>query len=572
LIETDVLIVGCGPAGLTAPIALAREGVNVVAITKHSALAPTPRAHFTNQRSFEIFRDFGIEAEALARSESYTEMPNVTYLRSLVGVEFARMKGLQLDDKENRNASPCDLGDLPQDLLEPILFGEATKRGADIRFNSELISFEQDENGVVASVQDRSTGNAVEVRARYLIGADGGNSNVAEALNLPFEGPGKLGGSLSIIFECDLSEYVAYRPSHIYCIIRGPKDAGGPGLGILLCFKPWTSWTLIKGYAAGQETPHLSMDQAAETIRDYLGLPDLIPRVTYVGPWDINSTCASLYQRGRVFCMGDAVHRHPPSNGLGSNCAMQDAYNLAWKLALVLRNQAGPQLLESYSQERVPVGQQFVARATKSLQSHRPLLEAIGDPDQNPSSKNSGASDGAERRRAIQSSMHARIYDVRARGVELNQIYRSAAVLDEGQEPPSTDRDLELYSRATTCPGAHLPHAWVQRIGHDVSTLDLAGHGRFTLITGIGGEGWIKAAQSASERFGLEISTVMIGPGCEITDLYHEWAERREIGESGCILVRPDAYVAWRRHSAEPEQESALTEALSRLLDKQPSN
>jgi 2,4-dichlorophenol 6-monooxygenase len=575
LIETDVLIAGCGPAGLTAAVALAREGVRVIAITKYAQLAPTPRAHCTNQRSFEIFRDFGIEGQAMVSARSYTQMPNFTYLRSLSGVEFARMKGLQLGDEANINASPCRMADLPQNILEPMLLTAATQHGAQVRFQSELTTFDQDDTGVRAIVHDHLTGNDLEIRSRYLIGADGGNSNVAKALDLPFEGLGRLGGSLSINFECDLSEYTAYRPSHIFYIIRSSSDNGGAGLGILICFQPWTTWQFLKGYTAGQETPNLTTAEAVDVIRDYLGLPEIEPRVTSIGSWDLNSICASLYQRGRVFCMGDAVHRHVPSNGLGSNCAMQDAYNLAWKLALVLRDKAGAGLLESYSQERVPVGQQFVARATKSLQSHRPLLEAIGlsDPQRSDGDGDLGliAADsvnGAARRRAIQESMQAKVYELRARGLEVNQLYRSAAVIDEGQQPKDTGRDLELFARATTCPGAHLPHAWVQRSGHEISTLDLVGQGRFTLLTGIGGDEWIGAAHAVAERFDLNIAAIKIGVGCEVTDLHHEWAERREIAENGCLLVRPDAHISWRRMSTEADPEGALMRAVAQILDR----
>jgi len=255
---------------------------------------------------------------------------------------------------------------------------------------------------------------------------------------------------------------------------------------------------------------------------------------------------------------------------------MQDAYNLGWKLAFVLRDKAGAGLLESYSQERVPVGQQFVARATKSMQSHRPLLEAIGLSDPKLSRDegdlaaiSADSSDGAARRRGIQESMRAKVYELRARGLELNQLYRSVAVIDEEQQPKDTERDLELFARATTCPGAHVPHAWVQRSGHEVSTIDLVGQGRFTLLTGIGGEDWISAAHAVGERFGLTLAAIKIGTGCEVTDLHHEWAERREIEENGCLLVRPDAHIAWRRMSTDTDPEGALTDAIAQILDRQ---
>lgn len=142
-------------------------------------------------------------------------------------------------------------------------------------------------------------------------------------------------------------------------------------------------------------------------------------------------------------------------------------------------------------------------------------------------------------------------------------------MIDERQQPRENGRDLELFARATTCPGAHLPHVWVQRSGHELSTIDLARKGRFTLITGIGGEAWTRAAQVVGQRFGLEIAAVTIGPDCDVTDLHHEWAERREIAEDGCLLVRPDAHIAWRRMSMDLDPVGALAKAFSQVLHRE---
>jgi 2,4-dichlorophenol 6-monooxygenase len=576
MIETDVLVIGCGPAGLTATMALARQGIRVCAITKYSKLAPTPRAHVTNQRTFEVLRDFGIEAEAMALATDYAKMPNVIFLRSFMDSEFGRIKVLLSDEAANKNASPCVVADLPQNLLEPVLFQKAVNLGANIRFSLELQSFTQDDEGVTAHLSDRLTGESLTARARYMIGADGGKSKVAEALELPFEGPGKLGGSLNVFFDCDLAPFVEHRPGLLYMIVRSAQDNGGPGLGILRCIKPWTSWLLIKGYAAGQETPHLTQEEAADVIRDYLGIPELKVRVRDVSPWDLNARFATLYQRNRVFCVGDAVHRHAPSNGLGSNTGVQDAYNLAWKLALVLKGKAGDGLLHSYSEERVPIGRQVVTRATTSLGTYPAVLEAIGvlgagmheRSAENIAEINSNTSAGAQRRAALQASIHEKIYEFQTRGVELNQTYRSSAIIDDGQRLKETAVDLELLHHATTCPGAKLPHAWVQRNGRDVSTLDLVGNDRFTLLTGIGGEHWIRAASAVGENLGIGISTVKIGPGCPIEDLYFEWAERRETAESGCLIVRPDGYVAWRCHSVSDAPLEQLARVFHAILDR----
>jgi 2,4-dichlorophenol 6-monooxygenase len=127
----------------------------------------------------------------------------------------------------------------------------------------------------------------------------------------------------------------------------------------------------------------------------------------------------------------------------------------------------------------------------------------------------------------------------------MNQHYVSAAVMAEKSQSVS-ELDPELYYHRTTFPGARLPHIWLQRDGHPVSTLDIVGKGRFTLITGIGGEAWTKAAAEAAKQFGIPVEAYVIGPGRELTDLYGDWADAREVDETGCLLVRPDGHVAWR--------------------------
>ncbi|MEI4484527.1 MULTISPECIES: FAD-dependent oxidoreductase [unclassified Phyllobacterium] len=573
VIETDVLIIGSGPSGLTAAVGLAQQGIRTLVITKHRRLSPTPRAHVTNQRTFEVLRDFGLEERARALATPYKQMPDELFMRSLVGEEFGRVRGMGTEGG-NHDVSPCSMADLPQHLLEPLLFDAATLMGAHVRFDTELVSFTQDADGVTAEMSNRLSGKRDTVRARFLIGADGGRSLVAQTLNLPFEGPGEIGGSANIHFTCDLTPYVAHRPGMLYFLVRTPEDKDGAGLGILRCIKPWSSWLLIKGYSSGQGTPELSESDAADVVCDYLGIRDLSLKVTGIDRWPMNALYARRYHGGRVFCMGDAVHRHVPSNGLGSNTGIQDAYNLAWKLALVVRGKAMPRLLDSYSDERAPIGQQVVERATKSLQSYAPILDALGVIGTGPSEGARNLSEiglatptGAQRREALRIAVRRKIYEFQARGVEFNQFYRSSAVINDRPELDSNGNDLELYHHSTTSPGAKLPHAWVQRDGRSLSTLDLVGGGRFTVLTGTGGECWIAAAKVVSKQFGLDIASFSIGAGCRITDLYYEWNSRREIEDDGCLLIRPDGYIAWRCRVAQRDKaEEVLASALSSIL------
>jgi 2,4-dichlorophenol 6-monooxygenase len=285
---------------------------------------------------------------------------------------------------------------------------------------------------------------------------------------------------------------------------------------------------------------------------------------------------ATRYREGRVFCMGDAVHRHPPSNGLGSNTSVQDAYNLAWKLAFVLRGDAGPGLLDSYDAERSPIGRQIVLRANKSIEEFGPIFEALGFADTSDTdvmnermrARADDTPEAARQREKLREALELKDYEFNAHGVELGQRYRSGAIAPDGTPEPEYTRDPELYYHATTWPGARLPHCWLGAQGHRISTHDLAGHGRFALLTGISGQRWEKAAASVSQQLGIEIAAYVIGPGRAYTDLYDDWARLRGVGEDGCVVVRPDAHVAWRSPGISDASEQALRDALERILDR----
>jgi 2,4-dichlorophenol 6-monooxygenase len=284
---------------------------------------------------------------------------------------------------------------------------------------------------------------------------------------------------------------------------------------------------------------------------------------------------ATHYSNGRVFCMGDACHRHPPSNGLGSNTSIQDAYNLAWKLALVLKGKANTTLLETYNDERAPIGKQIVERANKSIEEFGPIFEALGlseteDEEQmraNMEARKENTPEATEQRERLREAIQLKNYEFNTHGVELGQCYRSAAVVSDGTPEPAFDRDPELYYHPTTWPGARLPHCWLGHEGRKVSTLDLVGKGRFTLLTGIGGEPWKEAAEKVSARTGVEITCFVIGPGREVLDLYNDWARLSEVYESGCVLVRPDAHVAWRRQTVADDCTAKLARVMDRILD-----
>lgn len=581
-IVTDVLIVGTGPAGSATAALLSTYGVENLLVNRYSWLSNTPRAHITNQRCMEVLRDLGrdVEDEAYLFATDQDLMGENVFCVSLAGEELGRMKSWgthPVSRAEHQLASPCHMNDLPQTFMEPLLFKTACARGTQARMSTEFRSFIQDENGVTATCRDRLTGSDFTVRGKYLVGADGANSLVAEQAGLPFEGRMGVGGSMNILFRADLSRYVAHRPSVLYWVMQPGADVGGIGMGLVRMVRPWNEWLIVWGYDISQPAPKVDAALATNVARQLVGDPELEIELLSANTWTVNNMFATRMQNGRAFIMGDAAHRHPPSNGLGSNTSIQDAFNLAWKLAMAVRGEALPKLLESYDEERAPIARQIVTRANQSIAEFGPIFAALGmdggvdhEKIQRNMDARCDATPQAERQReALRQAIAFKKYEFDAHGVEMNQRYNSGAVVTDGQPEPAFRQDPDLHYAPTTWPGARLPHAWVfDRRGARHSTLDLTGKGRFTLLTGLGGEAWVAAAEAVGVELGLTIRTRVIGPRCAYEDHGGEWACLREIADNGCVLVRPDHHVAWRAASLADEPEAELRRVLLHVLGR----
>ncbi|MEM8596384.1 MAG: FAD-dependent monooxygenase [Pseudomonadota bacterium] len=580
-IETDVLIIGTGPAGSTTAALLSSYGIENMAVNRYRWLANTPRAHITNQRTMEVLRDLGreVEAEAYMHAASQDLMGENVFCESLAGEEIGRMKSWgkhPLSRAEHQLSSPCQMNDLPQTFLEPILFSTACKRGTQARMSTEYLSHRQDADSVTATLRDRLSGREFEVRARYLVGADGGNSKVAEDAGLPIEGQMGVGGSMNILFRADLSHYVAHRPSVLYWVMQPGADVGGIGMGLVRMVRPWDEWLIVWGYDITQPAPEVDEAFATSVARQLVGDPALEIDLISANTWTVNNAYATQMQAGRVFIMGDAAHRHPPSNGLGSNTSIQDAFNLGWKMAMVVKGQAGRELLDSYNAERAPVAKQIVTRANQSIAEFGPIFQALGmgegvDPEvmQRNLVARCDATPAAEKQReAIREAIAFKKYEFDAHGVEMNQRYRSNAVETDGQIEPAFDLDAELHYQPTTWPGARLPHTWLydHGSGDRVSTLDLCGGGRFALFTAIGGEAWEAAAKSVGDALSVEIAVHVIGPRRAHVDHTGDWARAREVTDSGCVLVRPDHHVAWRASALTENPTADLRRVMTKIL------
>jgi 2,4-dichlorophenol 6-monooxygenase len=575
--ETDVLIIGAGPTGSTTALALANCGVRCHIVSRSNWMADSPRAHITNQRANEVFRDLGISEDVARYASPWELMGDTTFTTSLAGPELIRMRTWGTGDDRRGDylrASPCGMVDIIQPLLEPILFQKAAEKGATFAFNTEYVRHEQDANGVTATLRDRLDGREYAVRARYMVGADGARSSVVEHLGLPIEGQMARAGTVYTIFNADLSRYSKHRPSILNWIVTPDASFGEVGMGLLRAVRPWTQWIAGWGFDINKGEPDLAEDNVRAKIKVLIGDPSIDLDIVKTSIWYVNQAHVTRYSRGRVFCGGDAVHRHPPSSGLGNNTCVQDGHNLGWKLAYAIKGWAGAKLLESYSQERAPVGKQVVLRANQSRLDYAPLnacfrVQGADNPvaagiarfrDPGP--------DGVAVRKAVQAALDLKQTEFNAQGVEMNQRYESSAVIpDIAAEPEKWVRDRDLYNQPITRPGAKIPHAWL--VGSDgvrMSTLDVTGKGLFTVVTGLAGTAWKEAVR----RLDLPFLRIVVTGSPEAQDLYCEWQRVREIEEAGALLVRPDGVVAWRDKEGTPDVNHAvdrLSEAIRAVLD-----
>jgi 2,4-dichlorophenol 6-monooxygenase len=556
---TDVLVVGAGPAGLTATALLARQGTSAVTVTKYRSTANGPRAHITNQRTMEIMRDLGLEEDVYHVGDKTTEVPDLVWMTSLADREIARRQswGTRSDRKGDYEASsPCHMANIAQHLFEPIILRAAMNRGSDIRFSTELVKLKQDADGVTATVVFRPTGATYDIRARYVIGADGGRSTVADQLGIEYDGRRGLGHAINVHIEADLGHLLGHRPGVLYWT-NHPGREYFFGSGAFATVRKWNEWMVQFSYDPETDQLADTPEALVPRIQAAIGDPSVEVKILGLGKWELNSLVARQYRKGRVFIAGDAAHRHTPANGLGSNTSIQDTYNLAWKISMVVKGHAEDGLLDSYETERLPVGCQVVGRATKSIGLVKDVPSTLGIRSGQSEADGWAAIDeffaptpeGRKRRADLRDILDRYDYGINCHDVEMGQRFETGALVSDGSPFPKYTLDPELYYHATTHPGACLPHVWLcNQHGLRVSSLDLVPADTWALLTGVEGSSWIIAAKELSAELGFPIASVAIGLGGVggVTDAYGQWARISEISDAGVVLVRPDRFVAWR--------------------------
>jgi 2,4-dichlorophenol 6-monooxygenase len=578
--DTDVVIVGGGPVGLTASLALSHLGVRHVLLERRRGTPVYPRAIGINQRSMELFRTLGVGDPVAAaaapmlcqeRTAWYTSLDGPTDLHGrMLGSRNSWGSGVYA--AEYAAASPCTWRILAQVRLEPILRELAEQsRYADVRFGAEVTGLIQDEESV--TVTAREAGGETRVRARYLIGADGGRA-VAPALGIGSSGPTDLVDMVSVYFTADLRRY--RDPTVLMSWFVNPDHGGSVNTGFLYPVGPWDeaghSAEHVFVYAANPSDPvHVDEAAALHRIRSTLGIPGFEPILHTVSHWNIQAVVADRFRSGRCFLAGDAAHRMPPWGAMGMNTGLQDVQNLAWKLALCLDHPELAGLLDSYEAERRPVAQSVARNALASFHDAVGVIDAAlgidpGDPAQG--WRNMGqlfevGPEADERREAMRRALHAMDSEFHAHGADCGFFY-SAGAFDP--DTMTVEADPLLYV-PRTLPGHHLPHFWLPA-GDGTpsrSTVDLPRLRDFVLLVDSGLQVWRDAVTSSSHVLARRVSLYGLPAAATSPDHAVSWGELREVGPTGALLIRPDGFVAWRWHALPDDPQAALDAALAHL-------
>ncbi|WP_043264784.1 FAD-dependent monooxygenase [Streptomyces sp. CT34] len=525
---TDVLIVGGSMVGLAQALFLAEQGIRPILVERHSEVSAHPRAQVANRRTMEIMRALGLEEAIRARETPHAQYGEILQVDSLVGSELGWFEGLFRNDPDDVAVTGSTL--IGQDRLEPILLERARELGAEIRFSTELVSHEQDAEGVTAVLRNLKDGSQHAVRAQYVVAADGSRAQIRKELGIGAHGQGVFGRQMSVIFRANLDPYVAGRKFFL-CFVNNPAIKGVLGRA---GSSESHRWVLAPSLMPEESHEEYSTDECVALVRAAVGVPDLAVEVESSTSWEIAASVADRFRSGRVLLAGDCAHVMPPTGGFGGNMGVQDAHNLAWKLALVLRGQAGPELLESYETERVPIAEFTVEQGIiRYLQRN-----------------------GLDQDRASHHQPETTVL--------FGHLYRSNAVLAE--PGPDSLAPVEDPALPSGRPGTRAPHLMLCPEGQVVALHDLM-RGGFWLLAGPDGGAWKRAADIVRIDTGLPLSFHLVG-SAESSKTVEKFTTQYGIGASGAALIRPDGFIAWRTAILPDDAVEVLTSVFDRLLSR----
>jgi 2,4-dichlorophenol 6-monooxygenase len=576
-VEVPVLIVGGGGTGLSASIFLTHLGIESLLVERHQGTSVVPKAHYFNQRTMEIYKLSGVADSIYAKSAPRDNLGKIIWMTSLGGggaldgltiaeVDIMGGGGVRETYDKKGFTHPTHIS---QHGLEAILREWAEGREARLLFRHECESFVQDASGVTTLIKDGCTGEQIEVRSQYVLAADGGRT-IGPQLGIEMHGQRGMADFITVWFSADLSELIKNDRAVMRMFVHPERPQNGRYAGALLTLGPnrWDrhseTWEAI-WMTSLNDPEQLGMNNAADAVHQFFKFDEPI-EVKYVSHWTLETVVAERFSEGRVFLIGDAAHRQTPGAGIGLNSGIQDAHNIAWKLALMLRGVAGSALLDSYELERRPVVQRNVAWSLFAMSNMALPMLAMGLSPVMPKEINEHefaklfetTLEGDARRARLAEVFKTQRIEYSAHDLEMGFTYKSNAIVDDGSSPAWRDPMGAEY-RPTTRPGSRMPHVWLEVAGARRSTHELIPAAGFLLLTGRSGDPWCRAAKEAADELGLVVATYKVSEGGDANDPNQIWEHLRGIDDDGAVVVRPDGHVAFRsRHG--------VANALSTLL------
>ena len=581
---TDVLVVGAGPTGLMCALLLARLGVRSIVVERNPITDEHPKAHELNARSVEILREVGIDEADLAREASpFEDGSRVLFCRS-INEEIGRID--LLADPGRRSTYETHLlqtlpyFNLSQSEFEKLLVAKAREHTLiDMRFGQTWEGCDEEGGGVVSRIG--GPGN-YRILSRYLLGCDGAASRVRKAIGVEMDGPAEIQTFVNAYFKADLRASVR-TPAKLYWIFHPTYS------GALIAHHIEKRWVFaVPVYTPWEEPGDLTPSVLRDRIEGALGFAVPGLELASTSTWRMTAQVARSYRLGRVFLVGDAAHRFPPTGGLGMNTGIADAHNLCWKLAAALRGVGGDPLLDSYEVERRPVAQRNCDESRRNFDKMFDVIEAIGlSPDapqllarimgnrlvrflpaalRNVLQRALTApaaflirrllKEGPARKR-VQAAIAEQAGHFDRLGLDIGYCYGQGAI-DAGDRPPTPISAGVSEYVPSWSPGARLPHVWITLRGERRSTHDLIGYDKFTLIAGSSNVRFTESARAAAMGEGIALEVVAVDN--------FEWTGAGGIPPDGAVLVRPDGHIAWTAREAGALDAGRFESALRRIL------
>ncbi len=534
--QTDVLIVGAGPVGLSLAIELGRRGVGCVVLEQNDRVGLNPRAKTTNARTREHLRRWGIAENLRRASDLPADYPSdIIFCTRLAGPLLARIQNA-FNCSPEKNDMYSESGQwVPQFVLEEVLRAYAvTLPGVEVRFNTEYVSAAQDEHGVTATVREVAAGREYELQGRYMVGADGSRSMVRETVGATMEGKRNIAQNFNVQFYApELAKLHTHGKGIMYWQINAEVPSVLGPMGDLWYFIATRIDSLIEG---NEEKLKALIQQSTGFTFDM--------EIVGTSPWAAHSLIADKYSSGRIFLAGDACHLHPPFGGYGMNMGIADGVDLGWKLAAQLQGWGGDALLSSYELERRPIHEWIIEEAIANY-------NALGNHLLLPGLEDLGETGDATRREAGDVIFAAKQREFRTLGAVLGYCYENSPVIvqDGSIAPP---KNSSIY-RSSAHPGCVAPHMWLR---DGTSLYDHFGEGFTLLVTAAGSEIDLTQAEDCARRMKIPLKVV----------IPQEARLHPRYGAS-LALIRPDQHVVWRGETL-AEFKSVLEHVTGRSLHK----